>query len=102
LAKLFREMRPLIRECKFQDCLHLLESGCAIKENENISQSRYDSYAEFVKEAKEYKEKVKFQGKKKETFSKQNNNKTTVKISSRKRAVSRNTMKQRLKDEEET
>jgi ribosome biogenesis GTPase len=43
----FKEFRPLLGQCKFRDCTHTREPGCAIlnavKEGE-ISQMRYDSY----------------------------------------------------------
>ena len=58
--------------------------------------SRYESYIAFVEEAKEYKEKVKYQGVKTESSHKQTHSKTAVKISSRKREKSRNTLKQNI------
>ena len=47
-------------------------------------------------EAKEYKEKVKYQGVKTETSHKLKNNEFAVKISSRKRQSARNTLKQNI------
>ena len=97
VAKLFREFRPYHNTCKYQDCLHLHEDGCSILERlEEFSQERYNSYKEFVKEAKEYKEKVKYQGNKTESRYKQTHNKTAVKISANKRQGSRRTLKQDL------
>ena len=94
---LFDEISKYKKLCKFQDCLHLSESGCAVKENsDKIDETRYRSYAEFVKEAMEYKEKVKYRGIKTETSHKQHHNKTAVKISSRKRQSARNTQKQNI------
>ena len=58
--------------------------------------TRYESYIAFVEEAKEYKEKVKYQGVKTETTHKQTHSKTAVKISSRKRQSARNTRKQNI------
>ena len=56
--KLFREFRPYQNCCKYQNCLHIHEDGCKIKENiEKFAPERYESYLEFVKEANEYKEK---------------------------------------------
>ena len=73
------------------------ETGCAVKEHlDKIPDSRYKSYLEFVEEAKEYKEKVKYQGVKTEASHKQQHNKTAVKISSRKRESARNTQKQNI------
>lgn len=101
IGKLFREMRPYLGHCKYQDCLHIHEDGCNVLEHiDSIPQSRYKSYIDFVKEAKEYKEKVKYEGTKKETFKKQTNNKTTVKISTQKRLASRNTQKQKIYKED--
>ena len=78
------------------------EDGCEVKKNlDNIATSRYESYTEFVEEAKEYKEKIKYEGKKKETFEKQHHNKSAVKISAQKRQASRRTMKQQIDIEEE-
>ena len=99
VGKLFREMKPHLGGCKFQNCLHINEIDCAVKEH--VSESRYESYVEFVKEAKEYKERIKYEGKKKETFEKQNNNKTAVKISAHKRQGSRRTLKQQINIEED-
>lgn len=100
---LFDEISPYKGKCKFADCLHHFETGCAVLENlDKIPDSRYSSYLAFVEEAKDYKEKVKYEGKKVETFKKKINDKTAVKISERKRQSARNTLKQRVyKDIEE-
>jgi len=83
--------------CKFQDCLHINETDCAIKAHlGEIDETRYESYIAFVEEAKEYKEKVKYQGVKTESSHKKNNDKVAVKISSRKRQSARNTQKQNV------
>lgn len=93
--KLFKEFKPYQNTCKYQDCLHIHEDGCKILDDmDNFFTSRYESYLEFVNEAKEYKEKVKFQGKKTESRFKQTHNKTAVKISTNKRQGSRRTLKQ--------
>ncbi len=94
---LFVEMLPYKGLCKFQDCLHINETDCAIKSHlGEIDMTRYESYVAFVEEAKEYKEKVKYQGVKTESTHKQTHDKTTVKISSRKRQSARNTQKQNI------
>lgn len=94
---LFNDISKYKSDCKFPDCLHLTEIGCAVKENlDKIDETRYQSYAEFVKEALDYKEKVKYQGVKVETSHKLHNDKTAVKISSRKRQSARNTLKQNI------
>lgn len=97
VAKLFREFRPYLNTCKYQDCLHIHEDGCSILEkSDEISTARYSSYVAFVEEAKEYKERIKYQGNKTETRFKQTHNKTAVKISANKRQGSRRTLKQGL------
>lgn len=94
---LFEDISKYNAKCKYSDCLHINESECEVLKNiENIAPSRYESYLEFVKEAFEYKEKVKYNGVKEETYQKFNNNKTIAKISQKKRRLSRNTMKQQL------
>lgn len=94
---LFDEIYPYKKMCKYPDCLHIQETDCAVKANiGKIDETRYESYVSFVEEAKEYKEKVKYQGVKKETTQKNVHKKTAVKISSRKRESSRNTKKQNI------
>lgn len=94
---LFDEISCYRGQCKFADCLHHLESGCAVLDNmDKIPYSRYTSYLAFVEEAKDYKEKVKYEGKKIETSKKKINGKTAVKISERKRQSARNTLKQKI------
>ena len=63
---------------------------------DKIAESRYESYIEFVSEALEYKEKVKYNGVKKETAGKFKNNKMQPKISDKKRRAARNTLKQNI------
>lgn len=101
--ELFDEIKKYKSNCKFKDCLHIQEEGCNVLANiDDIDLSRYQSYLSFVQEAKEYKEKVKFQGTKKETTHKIHENKQVAKISSRKRESARNVLKQNVyKDIEE-
>ena len=43
----FREFRPLAEACRFRDCLHRNEPGCAVRaalEEGRISRRRYESY----------------------------------------------------------
>ena len=97
IAPLFPEIHGYKKDCKFPDCLHIQETDCAVKANlGKIDETRYESYVSFVEEAKEYKEKVKYQGVKKESSQKQTHKKTAVKISSRKRESARNTKKQNI------
>ena len=94
---LFPEISRYKNGCKFQDCLHVSETGCAVKEHlKDIDETRYLAYTEFVNEAKEYKKKVKYQGIKTESSHKNQHNKVAVKISSRKRESARNTQKQNI------
>ena len=47
LDECFREFRPHIPECKFGNCTHRVEPGCAVREAVaagSISAERYDSY----------------------------------------------------------
>jgi len=47
LDQFFPEMRPLIRDCRFADCTHTVEPGCAVKdavERGSVSADRYASY----------------------------------------------------------
>jgi len=47
LDECFREFRPFIPECKFGNCTHRVEPGCAVKAavtTGSISAERYDSY----------------------------------------------------------
>lgn len=95
--KFFPEINKYRAECKFQDCLHTNESGCVVKDNlDKIDETRYESYLAFVAEAKDYKEKVKYQGTKTESTHKKHNDNIAVKISSRKRQSARNTLRQNL------
>jgi len=47
LGRLFPEIRELMGNCKFHNCRHINEPGCAVLkalENDEIEPSRYDSY----------------------------------------------------------
>jgi ribosome biogenesis GTPase / thiamine phosphate phosphatase len=51
LSHYFREMRAVVGECQFNDCLHLEEPGCAVKEgvrNGKIAEDRYVSYVNIL------------------------------------------------------
>ena len=97
---LFDEIKKYKGLCKYSDCIHIQENGCEVLAHiDEINLSRYASYKIFVEEAKEYKEKIKYEGKKTETAHKTVNDKTMTKISSRKRESARNTQKQGIKKE---
>jgi ribosome biogenesis GTPase len=52
-ARAFVEFRPWLGDCKFRDCSHLREPGCAVldaKTRGEISERRYASYARLVGE----------------------------------------------------
>ena len=94
---LFEEFIPLRNGCKYSDCLHINEDGCNVLDHfADIDDTRYESYLEFVQEAKTYKEKVKYEGRKVENNKKYINNKFVAKISERKRLSARNNLKQRV------
>jgi ribosome biogenesis GTPase / thiamine phosphate phosphatase len=53
LAHCFPEMRPLLDTCRFADCTHLVEPGCAIRDSVaagGISRGRYESYTKLREE----------------------------------------------------
>ena len=94
---LFEEIAQYRDECKYSDCLHINEDGCSVLANiDKIDKTRYKSYLAFVEEAKEYKEKIKYEGKKEEYSKKIVHNRTMAKISTRKRQSARNTLKQNI------
>ncbi len=97
VGALFDEIVKYRSGCKYADCLHINEDGCEVlKHSQEMDETRYNSYVEFLREALEYKEHVKYNGIKKETSQKVKNNKTQAKISSHKRQASRNTRKQMI------
>ena len=97
---LFEDISCYKNKCKYSDCLHINEAGCNVINNiDKIDPSRYESYLAFLEEAKEYKERVKYSGTKKENSQKIINNKQMAKISSKKRQGSRNTLKQKIYSE---
>lgn len=53
ISHYFPEMRELLNECKYNNCLHLNEPKCAVKaaiETGGISESRYISYVQLMTE----------------------------------------------------
>lgn len=100
---LFSDIALYRDECKYSDCLHINEDGCNVLDNINkIDPSRYESYLEFINEAKEYKDKIKFEGNKEELTKKVVHNRTFAKISGKKRLSARNTQKQKIYKKYET
>ncbi len=59
LSGYFPEMRKCINQCQFNNCLHINEPGCAIKEavrNAEIHEDRYVSYYNILESIGEEKE----------------------------------------------
>lgn len=53
VASVFRELRPLIGACRFPDCLHLQEPGCAVRSAVDcgrVSEARYSSYRRLLQD----------------------------------------------------
>ncbi len=54
----FPDFAPFVGACRFHDCAHLKEPGCAVREaleRGEIEKSRYDSYVKLYEKAKEIK-----------------------------------------------
>ena len=99
---LFDEIAQYRDECKYSDCLHINEDNCNVLKNiDKIDSTRYESYLAFIDEAKEYKERIKYEGKKRELAQKTIHNRQVAKISEKKRQVARNTAKQKVYKEVE-
>lgn len=53
VAEAFMEFRPLLGHCRFHNCRHLVEPGCAIAQSEaegNIDARRLEAYRKLVRE----------------------------------------------------
>ena len=52
LAHCFPEMRPLVEHCRFQDCSHRTEPGCAVRGDVggSVADDRYQSYLALLEE----------------------------------------------------
>lgn len=103
LSELFEDISAFSSLCKFRNCTHkpeLSPEACGVIKNlDKIAETRYESYLEFLEEAKEYKEKVTYSGKKIETTSKMQGEKLAPKISNKKREASRRVQKQNVQNE---
>jgi ribosome biogenesis GTPase len=56
LDRCFPEMRPLLEHCRFTDCTHRVEPGCAVRagvEGGEVSRDRYESYLKLRSELEE-------------------------------------------------
>ncbi len=59
LAGCFREFAPFVDKCKFPDCSHTKEKGCAVIDAVNdgiIPKTRHESYVQMYENAKQLKE----------------------------------------------
>lgn len=59
LSDCFPEMREKAEGCRFRECVHVKEPGCAVRsavEREEISRERYEHYLLFLEEIKKAKE----------------------------------------------
>lgn len=59
LADCFREFRPFVGDCRFRDCAHTCEAGCAVLtalEEGKIASSRHQSYMQLYGELRKVKE----------------------------------------------
>lgn len=58
LAGCFPEFEPYFSECRFRDCAHVRDSGCAVREavdKGEIPESRHESYVQMYEGLGEYK-----------------------------------------------
>lgn len=59
LQRCFREFAPFLDRCRYKDCAHIAEPGCAVRQavrDHIIAQSRHDSYVRMYEEARSIKE----------------------------------------------
>lgn len=53
VAGMMPDLRPYVSHCRYPDCLHIQEDGCAVKEavaDGKIDARRYDSYCNLIEE----------------------------------------------------
>ncbi len=58
ISSLFKEINDFSKRCEYADCLHTLEPNCAVKDavkNQEIAQSRYDSYLKILEDIEKVK-----------------------------------------------
>lgn len=71
LGDAFGDVEQYLGQCKFRDCRHQSEPGCAVKkaiENGMLSQKRWESFAALKKEAQFYEDKVTYMQEKQRKF----------------------------------
>jgi len=102
----FPEIAELAPDCKFANCLHLVEIGCKVLSNlESISADRYDSYVTIVAEAQEGEKLLRETSQKVEASVKvvggrKDKARHVPKLSGRYRAESRRTQRQSMTEAE--
>jgi ribosome biogenesis GTPase len=73
LEMTFDEIVKLSENCRYSDCTHLHEKGCAVLEsleNEDLDQASYDNYVKMLKEKEHYESTVEEKRKKDKQFGK--------------------------------
>ncbi len=56
VASLMPDLRPYVSHCRYPDCLHVSENGCAVKAavaDGRIDPRRYDGYCHLIEESGE-------------------------------------------------
>ncbi len=77
-SDVLKEIETLSQNCKFRDCQHMTEPGCAVKkalETGELSQERWDSYQKLLKEIKFQEKKIKTEAVKNNAKNKKKGNK---------------------------
>jgi ribosome biogenesis GTPase / thiamine phosphate phosphatase len=104
----FAEIAALAEQCKFSNCLHLVEQGCNILANlDKIAESRYQSYCAIVAEAQAEQKlqrdtSQKFESNVKIVGGGEGTGKAVPRLSGRYRAPSRRREKQQVATESDT
>lgn len=104
----FEEIAALADNCKFSNCLHLVEQGCNVLANlDKIAESRYQSYCAIVAEAQAEQKLRRDTSQKVESTVKivggrEGRGKAIPRLSGRYRAASRRTEKQQVATESDT
>lgn len=94
----YPEMVPYIPDCRFPDCLHRGEPGCAVKANAHLPETRLASYLRFLEELEANQARLSNTSIKVEDRVKQSGETKLVKIDASARTASRRLDRQRLMD----
>lgn len=92
----YPEMVPHIPDCRFPDCLHRGEPGCAVKERAHVPETRMASYLRFLEELEATQARLSSTSLKVEGKVKQSGETKLVKIDASARTASRRLDRQRL------